>query len=110
MKLEGMQREYYPDRGLTIALVALGGLLTFIGYFFAGFAGMAYRSTDFQSFSVVLLAYGPPVIYVASLVVAIVWMRRGKRSWPAGLAASAGPVLMWLLGLGLTFFAFTASH
>ena len=110
MKLEGMPREYHPDRGLTIGLVALGGLLTFIGYFFAGLAAMAYWSTSFQVVSLAVLMYCPPLVYVASLVVAIVWMHRGQRSWPAGLAASAGPVLMWLLGLALTFFAFAAPH
>lgn len=107
MKLEGTPREYHPDRGLTIGLVALGALLTFIGFYFAGFAGMAYRSTSFQAFSIMVVGYGPPLVYVASLVAAIVWMRRGRRAWPAGLAASAGPVLMWLLGLGLTFLAFS---
>jgi len=110
MKLEGMPREYHPDLGVTIGLVALGALLTLIGYFFAGLAGMAYWSTSFQVFSLMVLIYCPPLVYVASLVVAIVWMRRGQRSWPAGLAASAGPVLMWLLGLGLTFVAFATPH
>ena len=89
------------DRGISIGLVLLGALITVIGYFFAMVASMGYRTADIQTWAIVIMGYGPPVVYLVSMVVAVRWIRRRKRSWPAAIAACVAHVLTWFLGLGI---------
>ncbi|MEN9752220.1 MAG: hypothetical protein RLZZ600_1267 [Actinomycetota bacterium] len=95
------------DRELSIGLLLLGALITVVCYFFAFIFAMGYRNAPIQDWSIIFMGFGPPVVYLVSMIVAIRWIRRRKRSWPAALAACVAPVLTWFLGLGTLIVATT---
>jgi hypothetical protein len=89
------------DRQLSVGLVLLGALLTLIAYFFAALAGMAYRNSPVQDWAIIVMGFGPPLIYIAMLITTIRLTRSGKRSWHVALASCLGPVGLWFLALGV---------
>ena len=95
------------DREISIGLLLFGALITFIAYFFAGLFGMGYRNSWVQDWAIIVMGYGPPAVYLVSAIIAVRWIRRRKRSWPAALAACVAPVLTWFLGLGVLIVATT---
>ncbi len=89
------------DRELSIGLVLLGALITLIAYFFAGLAGMAYRNSSVQDWALIVMAFGPPLLYIAMLTMTIRRTRRNRRSWHFALASCLSPVGLWFLALGV---------
>lgn len=90
-----------PDRELSTGLVLLGAVVTVVAFFFAALAGMAYRNSSVQDWALIVMGFGPPLLYLAMLIVTIRLTRSGRRSWPVALASCLAPVGLWFLALGV---------
>ena len=93
--------EHPHDRELSIGLVLLGALITVVSYFFAGLFGMGYRNSWVQDWAIIVMGYGPPLIYLLTLIVTIRLIRARRRSWHTALASCLGPIGIWFFGLAI---------
>ena len=103
------ERQWIPqrrDREISIGLVLLGAVITFIAFFFAGLFGMAYRNSWVQDWAMILMAFGPPLIYLTTLIVTIRLIRTRRRSWHTALASCLGPVGIWFFALAIAFLSY----
>jgi hypothetical protein len=103
-------RQWIPqrrDREISIGLVLLGALVTVIAFFFAGIAGMAYRNSWIQDWAIILMGFGPPLIYLVTLIVTVRLIRARRRSWHTALASCLAPIGIWFLGLGIAILSVT---
>jgi hypothetical protein len=95
------------DREISIGLVLLGALVTVIAFFFGGFAGMAYRNSWIQDWAIILMTWGPVVLYTSMLIVTIRLIRARRRSWHTALASCLGPAGIWFLGMAIAALSYS---
>lgn len=99
--LETTWLERPRDREMSVGLVFLGALVTVIAFFFAFIFGMGYRNSWLQDSALLLMYFGPTIVYLLTLIVSIRLIRARRRSWPVALASCLGPVGVWFFGLGI---------
>lgn len=104
--MSGLDAQWIPrprSHEVSIWLVFLGSGLTVMTYIVAMVFSMAYRSSAIQDWAIIIMGFGPPLVYIATAIIAVIKIRRHAQAWPVALASCAAPPLLALLGIGMLY-------